>query len=104
MGVNGTGTYSDKNIKKHRLFSCDAVDTAALQSGGTYAMDVMITLVAIAKVPEVAWALRGPVKRSPQVKVSEFMNDLVDNKLQLIPKRIKVVLVFDGARCVCQLA
>lgn len=63
-------------------------------------MDVMVTLVAIAKVPEVAWALHGPVKRSPQVKVSEFMNDLADHKLQLISNHIKIVLVFDGARCV----
>ena len=57
----------------------------------------MITLVAIAKIVEVAVALHGPVKRSPQVVISHYMDSLVE-KCQVKTKNIKLVFVFDGMR------
>ena len=93
MGINGTST---KTKGQHPLFGLGKAD-AKLKRDGCYAVDIMITLVAIAKLVEVAMALHGPVKRSPQVVISHYMDSLVE-KCQVKSKNIKLVFVFDGMR------
>ena len=93
MGINGTST---KTKGHHPLFGLGKAD-AKLKRDGCYAVDIMITLVAIAKIVEVAVALHGPVKRSPQVVISHYMDSLVE-KCQVKSKNIKLVFVFDGMR------
>ena len=95
MGIQGTSAKKDQ---PHPLFGDRKVD-ADLKYCGWYAVDIMITLVAIAKLPTVASALIGPVKRSPQVEISHYMDSLME-KCQVESKNIKLVFVFDGLRLV----
>ena len=94
MGIKGTS--STMHNGHHPLFGPGTAD-AKLKDGRCYAVDIMITLVAIAKLGEVALALHGPVKRSPQVVISHYMDSLVE-KCQVKTKNIKLVFVFDGMR------
>ena len=95
MGIQGTSAKKDQ---PHPLFGLGNAN-ADLKDRGWYALDIMITLVAIAKLPTVASALMGPVKRSPQVEISRYMDSLME-KCQVESKNIKLVFVFDGLRLV----
>jgi len=84
--------------KGHQIFADEAWDSR-LQKDGTYAVDVMITLTAIAKQSNVAWNMLGPIRASPLVTVCSYMDSIVEQCGVLDGETCtRLVLVFDGKR------
>ena len=105
MGVKGWGAVSKTVAKvrsEHRLF-VDHTANAKLQGNKIYAMDTMVTLVAIAKQKSVAASMLGPVRASPQPQVDEYMDAIIE-KCGVLHKNVRLVLVLDGKRFVVVMA
>jgi len=86
--------------KGNRIYANKEWDSN-LQKGGAYAVDVMITLTAIAKQRDVAWNILGPIRSSPLLGVSSYMDSFVERCGVLDEATCtRLVLVFDGKRLV----
>ena len=82
----------------HGIYA-DASWDAELQKEKMYAVDVMVTLTAIAKQQSVASGLLGPIRSSPLDEICSYMNCIVE-QCGVAKNSIRLVLVFDGKRCV----
>lgn len=96
-GAKQSRKRGEKNTK---LFHADPPDRI-LVGGRIYAMDAMVTLVAIAKNSQVARMMLGPSRSSPKHFVAMYLNKLVA-KIKVIRRGepVRLVFVFDGDRCV----
>lgn len=99
---SGQSSATKSKTKKKKTVSKiynGKLSDAELKPGNAYAMDVMISLTAMAKTAAIARSQLGPVKASPQLHVNNYMDGLV-HKLDVVKKRIHLVLVLDGSRSV----
>ena len=119
MGVDGCSTYTvtvtlesppdpnagggvrkgrRKTKKKtlHRLYVNPQASTK-LQTNGVYAVDIMVTLTAIAKTRDVARCLHGPIHSSPKRYIFDYMDTLMES-IGMVLQNFKLIFVFDGMR------
>ena len=97
---DGSKKSNKRVITQTKLFHAEVSDRA-LVGGRIYAVDAMVTLVAISKNAQVARMMLGPSRSSPKDFVSSYMNKLV-SKIKVLrkPHPVRLVFVFDGDRCV----